>query len=558
VQTNDAELTEATSPDALPATGPRVMAGIAQGAALIAGLTLVSRILGLVRTLVFSQTVGSGCLGTVYVTAYQVPNLLSELVLAGVLTNAMVPVLARSARRADVDAAARERVSQISSAVLTWTILILVPVMIVVFAAAGPIAELLNPSNASSHCVRSQMVGATSGMLEVFAPQVVLYGLSVVMFGILQAYRRFAGPALAPIAASLVMITSYLIFIPLDGGAPLSRAPQAAILTLSVGATLNVAALVLVGLVPVRRLGLRLRPTLRFPRGQVGRLGGLMLVGVLEFIATDISTVVIIILANGHGDTGALVVLNYATLVFSSVGAVLTLSISTSAFPVMSASDGNALDKTCAGSTRAVLLMSWLGVAVMAAVAVPAAHILVHGGQVTELVEAFASVALGLVGQAIIVNLSRVLFALGRLRIAAFAVCGNWLIAAAADAVLTQFVPARLEVAALGVGNVIGMTAGALPVVFATRRIRGKAALEGAGRATLAGFVACAAGCAAAVGVITVLAPASKSMYLAAALLAAACAVIAFGAVAYLLARGDLKAITAAVASRKGRRKAAR
>src|SRR5215469_4859289 len=42
--------------------------GIAQGAALIASLTLLSRILGLARTVVFSQTVGSDCLGTVYVT----------------------------------------------------------------------------------------------------------------------------------------------------------------------------------------------------------------------------------------------------------------------------------------------------------------------------------------------------------------------------------------------------------------------------------------------------------------------------------------------------------
>src|SRR5258708_19568004 len=164
---------------------PRVAAGIAQGAALIAGLTLVSRILGLIRTLVFSQTVGSGCLGTVYVTAYQVPNLLSELVLAGALTNAMVPVLARSAERAGADIAARERISQISSAMLTWTVLVLVPVMIIILVAAGPIAGLLNPSNASSHCARSQMVGATGGMLEGFAPPVVPYRLSGVILSIL-------------------------------------------------------------------------------------------------------------------------------------------------------------------------------------------------------------------------------------------------------------------------------------------------------------------------------------------------------------------------------------
>jgi putative peptidoglycan lipid II flippase len=550
VHTDGAELTETTSPEGVPEAASRIPAGIAQGAALIASLTLASRILGLIRTLVFSQTVGSGCLGTVYVTAYQVPNLLSELVLAGALTNALVPVLARSAERASTDPAARQRVAQISSATLTWTVLILVPVMITIVAGAGPISALLDPSNASSHCARSQMVGATDGMLVVFAPQVVLYGLSVVIFGILQAYRRFAGPALAPIVASLVMIASYLLFTAVDGGAQLSRAPQAAILVLSVGATLNVAALVVVGLVPLRRLGLPLRPTLRFPRGQVGRLGGLALVGVLEFIAIDISAVVIIILANGHGDTGALVVYNYAFLVFNAVSAVLTLSITTSAFPVMSARDGDAFDRTCAGSTRAVLLMSWLGVAVIAAVAVPAAHVLVHGGQVTELVEGFAAMAPGLVGTAVITNLSRILFVLGRLRVAAFALTANSLLVVAADAALTQLVPARLEVAVLGIGNTIGQTAVAIPLVLATRRIRGKAVMAGAARATLSGFLACAAGCAAAVGVVAALSPGSRSMDVVAALLATSCAVAAFGAVAYLVDPGDLRAITRQVVAR--------
>ena len=62
--------------------------------------TILSRLLGLVRTLVFSQTVGASCLGTAYVTANQVPNLIYELVLGGALTSAMVPILARSAEQA--------------------------------------------------------------------------------------------------------------------------------------------------------------------------------------------------------------------------------------------------------------------------------------------------------------------------------------------------------------------------------------------------------------------------------------------------------------------------
>jgi len=544
---------QAASPSSVPAVVPRLTAGIAQGAALIAGLTLVSRILGLGRTLVFSQTVGSDCLGTVYVTAYQIPNLLSELVLAGALTNAMVPVLARSAERAGIDAAARARVSAISSAMLTWTILILLPIMAGVIVASGHIATLLNPINSNSHCVRSEMVTATGGMLVVFAPQVVLYGLSVVIFGMLQAYRRFTGPALAPIVASLVLITTYLVFVPLDSGLALGHAPSVAILVLSVGTTLSVAALVVVGLLPMRRLGLRLRPTLKFPPGLTGRVGGLALVGVLEFIANDIAALIIIRLANGHGTTGALVIFNYAALVFNAVTAVLTLSITTSAFPVMSARDGDDFDRTCAGSTRAVLLMSWLGTAVIFAVAVPAARVLVHTGQQAELVEGFAAFAPGIAGTAVITNLSRVMFALGKLRVACAALTMNWLLVIAFDAVLTQFVPPRLEVAALGLGNTLGQTLVAIPLIVATRRIRGRGALHGVWHAALAGFLACVAAGVAGVVVTNKLVPTAasgKALDTAGAAAAAACAVLAFGIVAFVLDRGDLRAIARQVISR--------
>ena len=100
----------------------RLGVGIARGAAVVAGLTILSRILGLVRTLVFSQTVGAGCLGTAYVTANQVPDLLYQLILGGALSSAMVPVLARSAERAGRDPADKARVGQITSALLTWTV----------------------------------------------------------------------------------------------------------------------------------------------------------------------------------------------------------------------------------------------------------------------------------------------------------------------------------------------------------------------------------------------------------------------------------------------------
>src|SRR5580692_9341003 len=297
---------DVAQPTGVAVAAARAGAGIARGAVLIAGLTIVSRVLGLVRTLVFSQTIGATCLGTAYVTANQVPNLIYELVLGGALTSAMVPVLARSAERAAADPAEGARVGQITSALLTWSVVILVPLSLAIAVAAGPVATLLNPVNPNAHCPRADMIATTTSMLEVFAPQALLYGLSVVLVCLLQTYLRFAGPTIGPAVSSLVLIAAYLSFVPLAKGLPLAQLPVAAELVLSVGTTLAVAALVVVGVVPTRRLHLRLRPTLRFPPGVARRASGLAMVGVVELIVIDLASLIGITLANGRGETGAI------------------------------------------------------------------------------------------------------------------------------------------------------------------------------------------------------------------------------------------------------------
>jgi putative peptidoglycan lipid II flippase len=109
----------------------------------------------------------------------------------------MVPVLARSAKRAAVDPKAKAHVEQTSSALLTWSIVILLPVTVVIAAVAGPISQALNPVNPNADCSHADMISATSFMLVTFAPQILLYGVSVVLFGLLQAYRRFGARACA-------------------------------------------------------------------------------------------------------------------------------------------------------------------------------------------------------------------------------------------------------------------------------------------------------------------------------------------------------------------------
>jgi hypothetical protein len=202
-----------------------------------------------------------------------------------------------------------------------------------------------------------------------------------------------------------------------------------------------------------------------------------------------------------------------------------------------------------------VLLMSWLGTAVVATVAIPAAHILVHTTQVNQLIGGFAAFAPGIAGTALIANLSRVMFALRRLRVAALALTGNWLVTILAAFVLTQLVPPGWEVAALAAGNTIGQTAVAIPLVIATRRIRGPAAVHGVGHAAIAGLIASVFACAAGVAITIGIPDNGKLMDVGSAIVAALGTIVAYGIVAYLLDRGDLRAIVAQAAARLGGKK---
>ena len=543
MQTDRASLTDAHS------DGPRgsgAAAMIARGALIIAALTTLSRMLGLVRTVVFAQSVGAGCLGTAYVTANTVPNLIYELALGGALASAMVPVLARAARRADQDERQKAYVTQVTSALLTWAVLILAPVTVAIALLARPIADLLIPANPNATCARPAMLGTTTDLIVAFAPQIMLYGVSVVLTGLLQAYRRFTGPTLAPVLGNVVTITSYLVFASLDKNAPLARTPMVAQLVLSIGTTLNIGMLVLVALPPTWRLGLRLRPTLRFPPGVISRAGGLALVGLLEFVAGDVQSVVTIALANGRGDTGALVLVNYSSLVFASVCAVLPVAIVTSVFPVLSASDGPVFDRTSAGSTRAVMLMSWLGTAVIAAVAVPAAHVLARQpDQVTQLAQSFLLYAPGVAGFALITMASRVLFALGRLRAAGIGLVAGPLLQIAVSIPLALFAPPRLVVPALALGSTVALLAVSVPMMVAVERLRGPAALDGLGHATLAGITAGVLGSGVGVGITLALPSGGKLYEAGVGAVAALLALLAFGVWAYALDRGDLRMVAA-------------
>ena len=487
-----------TAPVAERADTRRWLRGVGRAAVLISAITVIARAAGFGRQLVFAHTVGPTCLGTAYTTANMVPNIIYDVVLGGALSSAVVPVLA--ARVADT-----EQARQISSALLTWTVLLLTPVSAAVALVAPPVASALL---AGAHgCARTALDAVGGRMLAVFAPQILLYGLAVVLYGILQSHRRFAAPALAPLLSSVVVMGAYAGFGALGGhyaGRRLGELPFRYEFLLSGGTTLGVVAMVLTAAVPFARLRLGLWPTLRFPPGVAPRVRRLAAAGVMTLVAQDVCMVVVVVLANRFGGSGALVLYSFAWAVFVVPYAVLAVPIATSAFPELSAQAavGTEADAVSAASTRAVMLASCLGTAVLAGASTPMARIFEShaNGAASDLALALVAFAPGLIGYGLAASLTRVLYAHGYTRAPALAVSLGWLLVIAADVGIVPFVPRHLVVAALGLGTTVGLTVTGMVLAVLVARARGRGALAGVARATGSGLAGSAAGVVAGLG----------------------------------------------------------
>ncbi len=536
--------------------------GIARAAVLIGAITMLARIVGFGRQVVFAHTVQASCLGTAYTTANMVPNIIYDIVAGGALTAVVVPVLAGPALAAagggdeGDEAAGREQVRQTSATLLSWAVLLLVPVSVLVAVIARPLVSLL--LGGTPGCPRASMVTLSARMLIVFAPQILLYGLAVVLYGILQAHRKFTAPALAPVLSSLVVIGAYFWFGAVGNGyQDLARpVPAQAWIVLAAGTTAGVAALVVTPLIPVARLHLRLRPSLRFPAGIGVRVRALAAAGVATLIAQDASVAVVIVLANSRGGGGALVLYSFAWAVFFVPYAVLAVPIATSAFPELSARSGS-FDATSAASTRAVTVASWLGVAGMAGTCVPLARVFQsHVGQAADarqLAIALAVFAPGLVGYGLTANLSRVLYADGRNRAAALAASGGWLLVIAVDLLIIPFAPRSAVVPWLGAATTIGLTASGVALLVLVRRFRGPDALRGCARAALAGLAGALAGTAAGLAVAAGLRVTGFLPNVAVTLLASVAVLVPFLAVVAVADGGDLRAVLRSVGPGRGR-----
>lgn len=538
----DDPLTQRIAPFGLRRAAIRTVAG---GAALIAAVTVLSRTVGFLRTLAFSHTVGTQALADAYNIANQVPNTVFDIVAGGALASIVVPLLAGPLARGD-----RGQAESIISALLTWTVAVLVPLSVIGIVFSGELGELL----AGNHTPHHAYAATVSRFLVLFLPQIPLYGVAVVLSATLQSDRRFLSPALAPLCSSLIVVATYLLFGALDPDAAsgkLRTESTTAEFLLGLGTTLGVATLALSLLPAVRASRLRLRPRFSFPAGIARRARHLAAAGIATLAAQNLVVLgVVLLTSHTHAATGSLTVYTFSWAVFVLPYAVLALPIATTAFTALAAhSDSGDIvgfRTGVAATSRAVMIASCGGAALLVATAWPMAYLFIDGptGPRPEtMAYGLLTFAFGLPGYAAIAHLGRVLYASGHGRDAATATVIGWLTVLGADWILIWQFPPMDAVAALGLGNTCGMTVAGLLLLAATRRHTGPGTFAGLPRTAAVGVIAAAAAGAAGWLVAGWIGPTTSTPALGTALLCALVAAGVFGAILFALDDGDLRTV---------------
>lgn len=230
--------------------------------------TAVSRVTGFVRVMVVAWAMGATYLANTYQTANTAPNVVFELLAAGVLTSVFVPTfvsyLVGDRREEGWDAA---------NALGTVALVGLLGLALLL-ALAAPLVMRLLTLGVENVRLREAEIQLGARLLRMFAPQVALYGAGMIMTAALHAHRKFVLAAVAPIFNNVIVIGVYLLYASLRGeGSPtIEGISLGETLVLGIGTTLGVAAMTFC-LVP-QLVGLGWRFRWRFePRHEAVRRG---------------------------------------------------------------------------------------------------------------------------------------------------------------------------------------------------------------------------------------------------------------------------------------------
>lgn len=458
---------------------------VARDAGTVAAITVVARVVGFLRWIVFAWAVGATGVGTVYQSVNTVPNIVYEIAAGGILAAVVVPLVAGR-----IASGAAEDADDVASALLTRALVVLLPLACVVALGAPLISRALLGD------LEAKVEGAVAlgtRLLLLFSPQVVLYGLGIVVSGVLQAHRRFVAAALAPLLSSLVVMATYVVWaLTVPSGTLPDEVTTGEWLLLGGGTTLGVVALSVPLLMVASAAGIRLRPRWQLSQETAARAKSLAGAGVLALLAQQVMVLVTLKVANRSGGDGALVVQNYVQALYLLPYAVLAVPVATAAFPVLAASATGSEDeradaaRTLSGSMRAVVVLGAAAAAglIAAADAIGAAFTAIDrdgsgSSALDAMPVALIAMAPGLIGFSLTAVALRALYARGRALLAGGCMAAGWLVAAVIPVVaLSADEGARRTLVVLGLASTLGMLVAGIGLLLRVRSDWGEGALD--------------------------------------------------------------------------------
>lgn len=293
--------------------------------------TLVSRVLGLVRTSLTGAAIGLGTVGDAFNGANQLPNYLFLLLSGGLLEPVIVPQVAKAAKRQDSQRYINQLVTVSLGLCLLVTLLATLgaPWLFSVLGLTGPARSL--------------------GILFAYIclPQVFFYGVSTVLSQVLNARGIYGPPMWAPALNNIVCIAGLAIFMVMYGSGQNDAAGwNDAMAWLFAGtATLGVIAQALILIPPLVRDGFSWRPAWGFPREELGSIsrytgwtflallistiGGLVILSVTSTMPTKAAE------SGVDGFVAGNNVMNYAFMIFMLPQSIIAISVITALFPPM-------------------------------------------------------------------------------------------------------------------------------------------------------------------------------------------------------------------------------
>lgn len=327
--------------------------GLLRSAALVSGLTFMSRITGLVRDILIARSFGAGPLSDAFWVAFRIPNLLRRLFAEGAFSQAFIPILGEI-KSNGTEGDVKQLLNRVA---LALTSVLMLVTLLGILGAPWVVAAMASGMTAADKQTEFE---AAIWMTRLMFPYIVCMSLVALASGILNTWSRFAVPAFTPILLNLSMILASVF------AAPYFDPP---IYALAAGVMVGGVAQLSVQWWALSRLGLRPRFSWRIRQAwhdqQVKRVAKQMLPAILGVSVAQISLLINTNIATWL-EAGSVTWLSFADRLMEFPTALLGVALGTVLLPKLSAAYAQADTKQYQG------LLDW-GLRLVVMLGLPAA-----------------------------------------------------------------------------------------------------------------------------------------------------------------------------------------